>query len=62
MSNIFGNINVSARNHSFKMPLILDKCNITIVMQKLKLMQEFTFPLSVVCLHSNLQAKQLMHN
>ena len=30
-------------------------------MQKLKFMQEFTFAISVECLHSNLQAKLLMH-
>ena len=41
---------------------MLDKCNIMIVMQKLKFMQEFTFAINVECLHSNLHAKLLMHN
>ena len=41
---------------------MLDKYNITTVMQKFKFMQEFTFAINVECLHSSLQAKLLMHN
>ena len=40
----------------FHIPLILDKYNITSVMQKLKFMQEFTSAISVECLHGSLQA------
>ena len=61
-SNAFVDIHVGVKNHNFKFPLILDKYNIMIVMQKLKLMQEFTFAINVECLHSSLQAKLLMHN
>ena len=53
-SNIFVDINVSAKNHNFNIPLILDKYNIMIVVQKLKFMQEFTFSINVECLHSSL--------
>ena len=59
-SNI--DVNVGTQNHNFNIPLILDKCNIMIVMQKLKFMQEFTFAINVECLHSSLHAKLLMHN
>ena len=45
-----------------RIPLILDKYYIMIVMQKLKFMQEFTFAINVECLHSSLHAKLLMHN
>ena len=55
MSNVFVDINVEAKNHSFKFPIILDKYNI-------KFMQEFTSAINVECLHSSLQAKLLMHN
>ena len=34
MSNVFVDVNVGAKNHNFKFPLILDKFNIMIVMQK----------------------------
>ena len=33
-SNVFVDVNVGAKNHNFKFPLILDKFNIMIVMQK----------------------------
>ena len=62
MSNVFVDVNVDMKNHNFNIPLILDKCNIMIVMQKLKFMQEFTFALNVECLHSSLPAELLMHN
>ena len=61
-SNVFVDVNVGIKNHNFNIPLILDKCNITIVMQKLKFMQEFTFAINVERLHSSLHAKLLMHN
>ena len=41
-SNVFVDVNVGAKNHNFNIPLILDKSNIMIVMQKLKCMQKFT--------------------
>ena len=49
-SNIFIDVNVGVKNHSFKFPLILDNCNSMIVMQKLKFMQEFTSAINVECL------------
>ena len=55
-------VNVSVQKHSFRFPLILDKYNITTVMQKLKFMQEFTSAINVEFLHSSLRAKLLMHN
>ena len=61
-SNIFVDVNVGAKNHNFNIPLILDKYNMMIVIQKLKFMQEFTFAINVECLHSSLQAKLLMRN
>ena len=60
--NVFVDVNVGAKNHDFNFPLILDKYNIIIVMQKLKFMQAFTSAISAECLHSSLQAKLLMHN
>ena len=39
--NVFVDVNVGVKNHIFKFPLILDKYNIVIVMQKLNFMQEF---------------------
>ena len=33
-SNVFIDVNVGVKNHNFKFPLILDKYNIMIVMQK----------------------------
>ena len=54
--------NLSIKNHNLNIPLILDKCNIMVEMQKLKFMQEFTFAINVECLHSSLHAKLLMHN
>ena len=61
-SNVFVDVNVCAKNHSLNIPLILDKYNIMIEMQKLKFLEEFTFAINVGCLHGNLQAKLLMHN
>ena len=63
-SNVLRNVdvNVSVKKHNFKFPLILEKYNIMTVMQKLKIMQEFTFVINVECLHSSLQTKLLMHN
>ena len=61
-SNVFVDVNVGAKNHNFNIPLILDKYNIVIVMQKLKFMQQFTSAIKVEYLHSSLQAKLLMHN
>ena len=54
--------NVGAKNHNFNSPIILDKNNIMIVMQKLKHMQEFTSAINVECLHSSLRAKLPMHD
>ena len=61
-SNVFVDVCVSVKNHNFKLPLILDKYNIMIVMQKFKFMQEFTSAIIVECLHGSLQTKLLMHN
>ena len=61
-SNVFVDVNVGVKNHNFKFPVILDKRNIMIVMQKIKFMQEFTSAINVECLQSSLQAKLLMHN
>ena len=61
-SNEFVDVNVGVKNHNFKFPLILDRFNIMMVMQKLKFMQEFTFVINVECLHSSLQTKLLMHS
>ena len=60
-SNVFVDVNVGIKNYNFKFPLILDKYNIMIVMQKIKFMQEFTFAIYVECLHSSLQANLLVH-
>ena len=43
MSNVYVDVNVGTKNHNFNIPLILDKYNIMIIMQKLKYMQEFSF-------------------
>ena len=59
-SNVFVDVNVGVKNHNVKFPLILDKYNIMIVMQKLKFMQDFTSAINVECLNSSLQAKLLM--
>ena len=61
-SNVFVDVNVGIKNHNFNIPLILDKCHIMIVMQKLKFVQEFTFAIHVECLQSSLHAKLLMHS
>ena len=61
-SNVFVKVNVRVKSHIFTYPLILDKYNIMIVMQKMKFMQEFTSVINVECLRSSLQAKLLMHN
>ena len=55
-------VNVGVKRHNFKFPLIVDKYNITTVMQKLTFIQEFTSAINVECLHSSLQVKPLMHN
>ena len=49
-SNVFVDVNVGAKNNSFNIPLILYKNNIMISMQKMKIMQEFTFAINVECL------------
>ena len=59
--NVFVDVNVGIKNHNFNIPLSLDKCNIMIVMKKLKFMQEFTFAINVECLHCSLHGKLLMH-
>ena len=61
-SNVFVDVNVGTKNNNVNIPLILDKYNITVVMQKIKFMQEFTFVINVECLHSSLRAKLLTHN
>ena len=61
-SNVFFDVNNGIKNRNFNIPLILDKCNIMLVMQKIKFMQEFTFAIDVECLQSSLHAKLLMHN
>ena len=61
-SNVFFDVHVGAKNHDFNFPLIFDKYNIIIVMQKFKFMQAFTSAISVECLLSSLQAKLLMNN
>ena len=38
---------LAPKNHSFKFPLLLDKLNIMIVMQKLQFLQEFAFAINV---------------
>ena len=60
--NVFVDVNVGSKKHSFKFPLILAMYNIMIVMQNLKFIQDITFAINVECLHSSLQAKLLMHN
>ena len=61
-SNVFVDVNIDAMNHIFNVPLILDKYNVMIILQKLKFIQEFPSAINVECLHSSLQAKLLMHN
>ena len=61
-SNVFVDVNVRVKNRNFKFPLILEKYNIIIVMQKSKFKQEFTFAFKVDRLHCNLQAELQMHN
>ena len=60
-SNVFADVNVGGNTHNLNTPLILDKYNIMIVMQKLKFMQELTSAINVECLRSSLQAKLLMY-
>ena len=36
-SNVFVDVNVGIKNHNFNIPLILDKCNIMIVMENYNL-------------------------
>ena len=59
---LFVDVNVGIKNLNFIIPLILDRYNIMIVMQKLKFMQEFIFAINVECIHSSLHAKLLMRN
>ena len=61
-SNVFVDVNVSAKNHNFNIPLILNKFNIVVIMKKIKFMQELSCAISVDCLHCSLLAKLLMHN
>ena len=61
-SYVFVEPNVGTKNHNFNIPLILDRYNIMIVMQKLKFMQEFIFEINVECQHSSLNATVPMHN
>ena len=49
-SDVFVDLNFGVKNHNFKYPLIMDKCNFMIVMLKLKFMQEFTSVVNVECL------------
>ena len=58
-SSVFVDVNISAENHNFNIPLILNEYNIMITMKKIKFMQEFTFAINVECLHGSLQAKLL---
>ena len=62
MSNVFVNVNVSAKFQNFNIPLIFEKYNIMIIMQNIYFMQEFIFAINVECLHSYLQTKLPMHN
>ena len=55
-------LNVGTKNNNVNIPLISDKYNIMVVMQKVRFMQEFTIVINVGCLHSSLHAKLLMHN
>ena len=59
-SNVFVDVNVGAKNHIFNIPLILDKYKLVIILQKVKFMQEFTYPINVEYLHSSLQANLLL--
>ena len=61
-SKVFVDNNVGTKNHNFNIPLILDKYKIMILMQKLLFIQEFSSAINVVCLHSILPAKLLLHN
>ena len=61
-SNVFVDVNVGLKNHNFKFPLILNKYNTMVVMQKIKSIQEFTSAINVECLDSSLQAKLLEVN
>ena len=54
-SNVFVDINVDVKKHNFKFPLILDKYNIVIGMQKLKVTREITSAIDEECLHSSLR-------
>ena len=61
-SNVFVDVNVGTKNNNVNIPPILDKYDIMVVLQKLRLMQEFTFAINVKCLNSSLHAKLLTHN
>ena len=60
-SSVFVDVNVSAENHTFNIPLILNEYKIMITMKIIKFMQEFTFAINVECLHGSLQTKLIMH-
>ena len=53
-SDVNVDVKVGVKRHNFKFPLILNKYNITIVMQNITFMQEFTSAINVECLHSSL--------
>ena len=59
-SNVFVDINVDVKNHNFKFPLILDKYNIVIGMQKLKVTREITSAIDVECLHSSMRGGRVV--
>ena len=61
-SNVFVDVNVGTKNNNVNISPILDKYNIMVVLQKIRLMQELTFAIYVKCLHSSLHAKLLTHN
>ena len=59
--NVFVHVNIGAKNHNFNIPLILDKYK-TMIVKKIKFIQECTFAINVECLHSSLRTKQRMQN
>ena len=61
-SNKFFDVNVGTKTRNFNIHFILNKYNIMIVIQKLKLMHEFASVINVECVHSSLHANLLMHN
>ena len=61
-SKVFVDVHIDTTNHNLNIPLILDMYKIMILMQKLLFIQEFTSAVNVVCLHSILPVKLLLHN